>query len=314
MLTLLAHNWPGNVRELDSVGLLLIRERINRPQDLIENGDKKNLFDPNRGLHLIQKRDLSFDASLARSLYESLKEKGVDVERLEKLLNRLNLGLNFDLSIPAFKSFSIASLIGPNPKADREQYGTISLREPPQFSLVNYALIVFCNLFFQDPYANVNLLKLNKLNYPCCEIDAILKFLQKNKKINIEEFYDLRKSVFEYIVDIKLPAKQQIPTDPKAFKAFLTELIKLYPANAVIAEALEMETEKASIAPKALDIWSMKEDELMKLYYTGVLKKTGYNITATANLIGVPPTTLRSRLDQLGINYKKGPSIVSTLS
>jgi DNA-binding NtrC family response regulator len=52
-------------------------------------------------------------------------------------------------------------------------------------------------------------------------------------------------------------------------------------------------------------VCGMRERELLKNYYLGLLKKSSGNVRVASKKAGLIETTFRSKLDKLGIKYKR---------
>jgi DNA-binding NtrC family response regulator len=157
-------------------------------------------------------------------------------------------------------------------------------------------LSMYCYLFFQSMKKDGNLFDLDKIHLDSTELvdidkDKLPKYVQP-----------IRKSIFEYICKIKLPKSvKEIPDNYEELKIFLEELLlDQDQSNEIIAKSLDREPEL--IEKKDNDLSEVSQDELLKKYYTELLKKTEGNKTSAAKIAGLPYATFRDSLKKVGLS------------
>ncbi len=84
----------------------------------------------------------------------------------------------------------------------------------------------------------------------------------------------------------------------------LTELAEANPSNRFIASVLgKGAVERESASEDLEKIWSLTQEELLKLYYKGLLRKTAGNVTQASHFAGVEYSTFRTRLIKLDVPF-----------
>jgi len=288
VLVLLAYNWPGNVREIERVCRLLKRRRtipkILKGADGIEG---ELTSDPDR-LQRIERIDTALDASSALALHKGMKEKGIDVDALEKILNRFGIGLS-----PSGKTRPFKNLATPTPTFDPDfdkRFGVQTLK-CPAFDEAYEGLLLFSSLFFQDPDDNKNILDTTK--------GSTIEFYYPLGKLSEREqgaCGKLMVSVFDYLTKHKLPRSSEIPEDYKERITHFSALHSSYPHNVFLSSILGKKPERVPSAAKGPDIYSMSYEDFMKHYYTEHLKRADFNYNKISQLLNVNYQTLVSRL------------------
>ena len=125
-------------------------------------------------------------------------------------------------------------------------------------------------------------------------------------KKNEGKFYKLTRSIFEYLSGISLGMSFQWPRNFYDLERFLNELAETHPSNRFISSALGRSVREGESTSENLEkIWSLSEKDLLRLYYEGLLRKTGGNVNLASDLAKENKSTLRSRLKKLGIRYGK---------
>ena len=299
VLAILAYHWPGNVREIERVVFLMQKERLNLNEIEFESEADKSRFESFRLMHT-DKRYTFLDTRDTENIYYGVKYFDGDVVLLEKLLNKLKVGLANDKVKYAFKKI-------PNIKEDIDQFlepGVISpyrqiiedfnvhlVIPMEEFNQAYEGFLAFCSLFGQDPFKRKNILSdikngqskyfdLARLDYP------------KSKKAAIE---NLLKAIMRYLNGMYVPG-YKYPKDPFEYWSVLRKQKEEY----------NFKNDKEKRRHKSFDdIWSMKEDELRKIYYEGLLERTGRNVKSASRIAGVVETTFRDRLKKVGVQFKR---------
>jgi DNA-binding NtrC family response regulator len=294
VLTLLAHNWPGNVRELERVARLLRRYGKLEQRIRLDEPWKRAMFNAFR-MHKLDMRDTSLRGEV--SIYDELEKRNADVEFLESLLNKHRVGLS-----DSGENYAFQDLPDEVPGDIHERYGIKILKSVKQFEQAYHGFEVYCALFFQNSWDNKNVLKdLREGSVQPSPITA-----KDYGKKNEGKFYKLSRSIFEYLSGISLGTSFQWPRNFYDLERFLNELAETHPSNRFIASALGRSIREGESTSENLEkIWSLSEKDLLRLYYEGLLRKTGGNVNLASDLAKENKSTLRSRLKKLGIRYGK---------
>ena len=105
-------------------------------------------------------------------------------------------------------------------------------------------------------------------------------------------------AIMKYLKGVRKP-DNQLPRNPyrawKALESAAADSDSNSKGPGLSAEALE-------------EVSTLKEEELLKLYYCRLLDKTGGNVRAAAIRTGLEENTFRSRLTKLGIKRKETQS------
>jgi DNA-binding NtrC family response regulator len=277
-MLLLAYNWPGNVREIERVGLLLMRKNLIlkknpsiEPQiDLLEEAihilkleipalsfgafSANNAELKNSGLGSIGYKATALKGYQAYQLYHALKSLGVDVNRLETLLNQFYLGLSVYENKYLFEKFRNYDFN--SDQAFDERLDVAFCREIEAFSSAYLGIQAFCSLFWVNEKENANLLDFSQtaLDVPY---------------IPLRRYFDMTSANIALFNSIQ---------------AYIKKIRK---------DDLDL-----SQAP---DIYGLSREELMSLYYTGLLERTGDNKAKAAKIAGMNYSTFRSDLVKHGI-------------
>jgi len=293
VLVLLAYNWPGNVREIERVCRLLKRRRtipkILKGADGIEG---ELTSDPDR-LQRIERIDTALDASSALALHKGMKEKGIDVDALEKILNRFGIGLS-----PSGKTRPFKNLATPTPTFDPDidtRFGVQTLKCRP-FDEAYEGLLLFSSLFFQDPDGNKNILDTTQ--------GSTIEFYYPLERLSERDrtaCRNLMVTVFDYLTKQKLPKSTEIPEAYKERMNYFSALHSSYPSDVFLSSIVGKKPERASGAAKGPDIYSMSYKDFMKHYYTEHLKRAGYNAAAVSRVLKENYQTLTGRLKKFEV-------------
>jgi DNA-binding NtrC family response regulator len=303
VLTLLAYNWPGNVREINRVGFLMQRHKFGSEQMDFVSDDRRRFYEVSR-LQQLDNRYTFLDSSMTMDVLQKVNGWGGNGKLLEKLLNRMSVGLSNKNIAPAFKSkvdpddLLSDMVAGDEGDSIREMEEKLGFRfhfplDPFDSAFEGY--VAYCGLFGQDPFADINILS-NFKNADINRFDTTyLNYSQSSEK-DIER---LLKSIMRSIVGISVEG-YKYPDDPYEYWETLQDQKQEYDSG----------KEPENARPEdGIDIWSLKEDDLRTKYYEGLLKKTGGNVRLASKLAGLKENTLRSRMDELQIPYKKSNRI-----
>ena len=306
VLTLLCFNWPGNVRDIEKAG-----HSINREMKMLErvefwlDGEREGFW-AHRLLDLIcRERAIPLDTNQVFNLKQDLEMKTHDVIiPLNALINEYGLGMIepdsafADISEQAFRChFEI------DPKDEYyKRYGIKRLIRFKPFEEAYKGLQLFCALFFQNIIGDMNIIELSAKN-------TAWSYFPGFPKGERREYYDLEKSIFQYLSRIRLDKERKWPTDYDGRNALFTELQKAFPKNEFLASLKGLVEDEELLEEKVKEkkgIWSMKEDELMMRYYGGLLKQTDWNIAEAVRHAGLKDGTFRDRLKKLLNDHNPG--------
>jgi len=289
LMLLFAHNWPGNVREIERMGRLLRREQwtLNRaePSDPSEDYNP----DPTR-IHHLDPKDTSFDPNKLENFVFNLKDSNVDIQFLEKILNKHRLSLLDKSGKPAFKEIAI-DIKWYFSWFDQYTLKICTVYDP--FEEVYDGYQIFCDLFLQDPSKDKNILETIKdCVLPEYDSDIFTQYLDKyGNRIN-----KLQRNIMLYLKDED--------GDKYTWQKNPYQLWKLLEHKSVKDNDGESPDllEKDEIVES---IVKMKQDDLLRYYYRIQLKNTGGNVKAAAQLTGLKESTFRNRMKNLGMSFDK---------
>lgn len=289
IMVLLAYNWPGNVREVEKVGrLLMCKKQPEEPNicpeiwedayDLAEseifalpaaNSDMKNAKLKKTGLCAIDSEATALKAYMAFQLYNDLKYCGVDVDCLETLLNRFNLGLAINNESRPFDYYGESdprAQIAVDSRFDVAVYPPIAA-----FAGAYMGIEAFAALFWSLARENVNLLDIPKTTFtiPFAPINRFFKLTSRN--------IDLFSTITAYI------RKKKRNHDPS-------------PEGPIPNSKAEMQ--KRFLTP---ELYNLNYYDLSKTYFKFLLKHTAGNQAHAARIAGLKYTTFRQKLKKFGV-------------
>ena len=301
VLTLLAYHWPGNVREINRVGFLMRMHKLDVDRIRFESQLSEINFQSSR-LQNVDQRYTFLDSGLAVDVADRVGKWDGDVRLLERLLNKKRVGLSDENLKAAFNDIDpVGFVYGESPDSPDIDHETIKetvqhydVRPIPAYNKFDEAwdgYLTFCGLFGQDPFkkanilsgmddADINYFDISGLDYPPSKEKDVIR---------------LQKAIMRSIMGLSIIG-YKYPNDPYEYWSVLEEQKQQY---------LQKEGAPDSNAEDYIDIWSMKEDDLRRKYYEGLLKKTGGNVRMASKVAGVAETTFRARLDKLQVTYKK---------
>ena len=303
VLTLLAYNWPGNVRQIDRVARLLYRDRIGSESFIFDTPEMELLYECGR-MSRLDEREIQINSDFTMELLEGISKWGGDRELLESLLNSYGVGLSDESNDPAFKNVQMDFDKHYNEQKGlaklEDEYGVRMLLPIEQFENASRGYLAFCSLFGLNPSKNNNVLdyiddgdyqgfNLEKINYPRDRKKEIVKLvkviMQYKKLLEVDDF-----------------AMSLMPDDLHGFWKDLVQISKTE------VNEVEDDRKKSSSQSDISAIFDMSDNDLKRFYYSGLLKKTGGNIKSASKIAGLSESTFRSRMDKLGVKYKKSSS------
>lgn len=258
VLTILTHNWPGNVREIERVG-----------QQIIASMDYLNKYADgatcNRPLSTMLPEYSEMSILHVRPIWEDLQNYDVDHKFLESVMNRYGLGLSYEQNkkpLAAYKAHRVTYEDHTSSKFNIEYFKAIK-----QFDLAFEGLTHYCNLFRQYILGDKNLLDLTKGYYDpkLEEIHSYTFEKEKNKK-KLKKHLDL-----------------------------ILDLDKF----ALIQAGINKESEPVknnNTDNEALDILSMTQENLLKMYYKSLIDVSDGNKAEAAKKAGLNYRTFLSSL------------------
>lgn len=299
VLVLLSFNWPGNIRELERVARLLqIDSDSNKyaPNDNYKTESSNDELAINKiGIPLRffgeEISEIGLEAGAIKSLYDGLKKQGVDLMRLEKLLNRYRFGIDHRSNELAFPELS------KGPKFSywlewEERFGIKAYKPFEPFWEAELGYLLFGNLFFQNTNSDKNVLKLEKKN-------SIMQYTPASGNFSSDQVKKTIVPIFEYLSGIQLERGEIFPDQDADREKFFRNIALRYPSNEFLATITGGQAQGPAGGP---DIFSMTYDDLQKYYHGGVLSRCGGNQKRAADKIGENYNTFRSRLRKLGLN------------
>jgi DNA-binding NtrC family response regulator len=296
VLVLLCHHWPGNVREVERVGRLLLRRRW-RPEKMGPEGADKEWkpVPPGEygdfGLYHLNQKDTVFDPDVLFALRNDLRGFDADVDLLESLLMPLRVSLDDQRPTPAFQEIAEPGNSVFFSFFD-DRLGVKVCEDFPLFEEAFKGYRVFCGLFLQDSVKNKKILESLKTcdirNFSLDQVEHAAAAKRSVKKLAM--------AVMAYLKDFNVEG-YKLPGNPHEFWRVISEL--------------KEETETEDTCQKFENeefmnlVCGMHERDLLKNYYLGLIKKSAGNVKAASTAAGLKETTFRSKLDKLGIKYKR---------
>jgi len=275
VLLLLSYNWNGNVRELERVGRLLTRNKI--AESKAESSSAVRFL-------FMDSEVTALSGNHVTSLHRRLKDSEVDVQSLERLLNKYGVGFRRD-ERPAFPGFEILDLSKLHlsdldaytddltkclsdlrngagkkrntritPKNIYKILGISLIPTFPQFENAYEGLRIYCSLFKQSETGEHNLLDIQKSD----DSHPEMKYIEGKKRW--EGYIRLRQQIEDFLHRETLTPERQ----------------------------------------KVGDLSAYSYEELLELYYGQLLSKTNNNIRAAAQLADVNEKTFYARIKKAG--------------
>jgi DNA-binding NtrC family response regulator len=270
VMTLIAYNWPGNVRELQRVA-----RKIRWQRDLGTWGEgpiphslaSSCLY----GGGFFGDDVTGLDTLAAARLVRKLKELGVDVETIEQTLNKSGLGLDISQeSRPVFSSGSPSFHVK---EEVEKEHGLRAYAPVETFRRISEGFSLFCTLFGEDEFGDKNALdvEVGRYSLPRLHPKEVSKKVQR-----------LIKQAYEFRLGVKLAGDMDMLPEPDTpeYATFIEQVSNLFKAK----------------DGSALDLLSLKEDELLRTYYQALLDRSAGIQSEVARKAGVPKSTARNRL------------------
>jgi len=269
VMILMAYNWSGNVREIEKVGRLLKRRKLMAEEDtsieLLE--EAINLIDSEK----IQKKSFMENMEVMKSGLGSIsyRDTALKSNKSHQLYNELaKNGINVRLLESLLNQYKIGlSVINKNFffKAFREYHPEGDFKYDKRFEIQLYSQVSA----FKEAYRG---------------FQAFCTLFQQDEKED-KNLMDITHTTF-------LP-----PSMP------ITYFFKSDHENIELFESIDTYIKREKLQKnEQSELYSMNKNELMKLYYQGVLERSGGNQTEAAKRAGIKYTTFRDQLKKYGIS------------
>jgi len=243
VLILLSYNWPGNVREIERVVKLIQRHKIVQKDISFKfwtealkflethwkelNLDIKILEEMIKsGLSFIDKRTSDIRAYKVHSLYLDLKNSGVDVNILQKILKTFGLSLSIYDKEKIFKDLNnFTEFLEYNPELDVYFVKKIKI-----FSKVYKGFKKFCYLFGQSEKMDKNILDSLREEIEGSNATTI-KYTHSVEKLLIKEIKTWQRKYREEHILQKKEIIWSNYTKDALLKRYYQELLKVTKGN-----------------------------------------------------------------------------------
>lgn len=330
VLSLLAYHWPGNIREVDRMGLLLIRNRekeFRRPltdedPNIVERIDlvlnrkwEKELSRKSTEPNIVEAiadyvdgvmQSIEFSSALD-DLEEKIQERdyswlptqgdAIDKKQIDRILKPYFISPDPGNTWHPFARFQ-HELLNFKPE-DTTNIQTLKSYEPFERAYIGYK--IFCALFMQDDKQNSNTIYMHRFtpvlpNLSSPELRTLKKLTKSMGLTIIKALANLGDNE----VDNRI---KEVPLDQER-QGFFQALYERNPENPFLQALLGVEK---NIEPQAeeLNLSGYKRDDLLRSFYSQILRKTRGVEKTAATLIGMPYTSFRDELRKLGVKKKK---------
>ena len=297
VLKMLAYHWPGNVREIDRVVRLIHRDKLRYDFFVFDTPEMKSRYQLGR-FHRLDERETPFKRGTTAGLLGEISDWGGDSELLESLLNKLRVGLSHDDAASAFNDYQREldqNYQDQKGLAKFEDKYDIRLLVPiKQFEDAFKGYLAFCGLFMQNPQKNSNVLA----NLDDCDIEYHDLSPLEYSGDHQEQVNNLSKAIMQFIKKVTMD-HPMVNASPHYFWDELVDFEEIVEAEE------EVDKENRSNEPQTTDVLDLTQNELLRVYYSQLLRKTDYHIRSAADLAGLNQSTFRSRMKKLGIKNKK---------
>jgi DNA-binding NtrC family response regulator len=321
-LSLMAYNWPGNVREVENIVGILQRLRYNESY-------AKRLHRSYAGfkysfLFEIDKRYSELQGKQILNLITELEDWGVDIAFLDDYLNSYYFGIipqkwgtgrgggKPDRFLKEFSYKNIKSGYYNDQLGFYERFGLVSFSHyvwQYPFETLNKGFEKYCKLFFRNGNENVNLLQTKEGNFtfkplflPESSWYSQREIQNKFETKNMAKVLKLRKEIIEFLSGIKsLPDVREMDTQRST--GYFKKLVPVFPSNHFFASICGKAPEKETTEIKK--IYDLTRNDLLKVYYKGLLERTGGVLANVVKIAGRPRSTIISELTRLGISYNE---------
>jgi hypothetical protein len=281
------------VREIERVGFLLRKNMVKAHEMPKKQQKKANL----RRLRWPDKRLTSLRGGLTDGLLDAIKHHGGDSEFLEDMMQDHGLGFSENDTEKPLGLADIHFLEAREDKGYLEQSkryseaGFFLFPVLPEFISIIQGFNAFCGLFLQDPDADVNILD-NFENADITNLDLPYGHHPKELHPKLEQ---LSKSIMKTIRDTNV-ADDEMPKDLVQY---------WYALKALAGHNKRLGAVSDDCLSKDSDPFRQNEENLLREYYGVLLQRAVGVVKTAAKMAGHRETTFRSRLDNLGVKYKR---------
>jgi transcriptional regulator with AAA-type ATPase domain len=339
ILALLTYHWPGNVREVDRTARVMLRKTLVSDKSYIRGKGREGGNVYNR---LSENQIKSVNSNQVLEIMDWASSWGGD-EFLESHLEEYGLDLSLpgthnifpfrDLDGPTVINLISTHDIEDETKALLARFELKNVSKIKEFDRAYEGFLAFCGLFGQNASKDKNILSdlKNGETYSLTwgwhdRPFSDLKDGLNDSLSNGKQYYRCAKSVqignvlawrmhfhrdikSEYFENNLSELKNVIPEEAYEFWSRLGEQVN---SDILKDSRHELENQKnpdkqphGENGQNCIDVSEMTEAQLLKKYYEIRLRITGGNVKKAARQADVPNTTLRDRLDKLGVPFRR---------
>jgi hypothetical protein len=281
IMLILCYHWPGNMREIEKFGAT-------------------------RGTSYCQ-NDFFNATTQYYKILDQLGEMNINPDDLEKIFKKANLSIH----APHIALYDSESTFHDSTHAFGDSDSTV---EETHLSL--YDAVMALSVGQEAAFKNLRslVLKSTDISQNIGIFDEVKDFTKAMYCFTYLPFLftiSQRSNLNLFDIDAIIDAKevQSFPSGSHSFKNMSFSKIEKALITKCYNKAFDYWENKYSIesipgTPTPLDFFAMTEKDILKSYYQNLLSRIK-RITEVARLAGVKPNTLRSKLDKLGVQYKK---------
>ena len=298
-----SYHWPGNVREVDRIARLMLRHKL-LGEKAIFIPKKSTSYDIKR-IEIPDSRYTSLAFYMPIRIMHWVSTWGGDKFLISQLKKHgLNLsGPQFVIDHPfsGLETSNMSNLLSPPNIGDegKERLRRLEVKaisEIDEFTKAYHGFIEFCGLFGVNVSENTNILPnlkngnvftffTNWVGFSSNRFHLWKCLEEKTKPGHVipEEVYDFWYRLYE-----------EISLDKMEHSWYGLEKLKDFDQPPQINNTQDN-----------FDIHAMTENQLLKIYYEGLLKKTGGIVKEAAKIAGLKETTFRAKLDRMKVPFRR---------
>lgn len=300
ILNILSYQWPGNVREIDRIARLILRDKISQDHRPVA---MRGIEEGRYRLGGWDEGDTQLPEYGTAGLLEVIDSLGGHSELLETLLNKFGVGLS-ENEHPAFNMDVIDAFEKGGLSKLEKNFDVKICPIIEQLENAYRGYNVFCHLFMQDPDQDGNpLLNLDSPDFAHFSYKG-LGFTEYERKGVMRTV----RAIMQFVKQTEIKGDTYEEDDPVYYWHEINELLSKMQTEDNSSPSTPDSKANASPSPPHStidDIFDMKEKELRRFYYEGLLKRCSGNVKKASEKAGLNQGTMRSRMDSLGINYKR---------
>jgi len=278
VLALLSYHWPGNVREIENFGFMIewaraVMDEYYRRNNLEVNSSA--IMKASESHHILINQTLPIQFEKIISLFNDLKQEGININYLETVLNEYSLSLDINNKDVAFPSLKKVELETDKDIGFKKYYPFDEFAF--DFYLTKIGILHFCKFFWVSPKQNKNLL--DNLKDENCVKEIYVESGESrvvNKFFEQKKHKTLLKEIFKYRFNINFP-----------------EYLFHTPINLIPQIALQLKQNGN------MDIHSLTQKEILREVYSKRLEMCGNNMKKAAESLGEKYGTFRDNLKKL---------------